>query len=158
MTETSSLLFQSWNVFKVSLCFILLTFISEEFAFSAFCCFLFLFTLSKPYLISFTTIFVVSTFMDIYSGQFIGLSFCQFIFIYLCILQFRILLLNSRIIFGIYFVFLLLLATEFLGFLITFVLSHKSFDLILHFEHTAVAMFLCCLYCLAAFIKRKIKD
>lgn len=156
--EISSLLFQSLNVFKISIFFMLLTLISNEFAFSAFCCFLFLFTLSKPYLISFTTIFIISTFMDIYSGQPIGFSFCQFVFIYLFVFQFRILLLNSRIIFGIYFFFLSLLAMEFLGFLITFGLSHNTFDFMTHFQHTSIATFLCCLYCFAAFINRKIKD
>lgn len=156
--EISSLLFQSWNIFKISVFFILLTLISSELAFSVFSCFLFLFTLSKPYLISFTTIFIISTFMDIYSGQLIGLSFCQFAFIYLCVLQFRILLLNSRIIFGIYFFFLSLLAMEFLGFLITTCLSRNSFNLMFHLQHISIATFLCCLYCFAAFINRKIKD
>lgn len=158
MMEISSLLFQSWNVFKVSVFFILLTLISSELAFSVFSCFLFLFTLSKPHLISFTTIFITSTFMDIYNGQLIGFSFCQFIFIYLCVLQFRILLLNSRIIFGIYFFFILLLIAKFFGFLITTGLSHNSFNFVYHLQHISIATFFCCLYCLAAFINRKIKD
>lgn len=159
MNEISSLLFQFWNVFKVSFCFILFSFISSELAFSAFCCFIFIFTLSKPYLVNFSTIFIVSAFMDIYNEQFIGLSSCQFLFMYLCILQFRILLLNSRIIFGIYFFFLILLAMEVFYFLLmTFVLFHYSFDFINHLERISIAMFLCCLYCLMAFINRKIKD
>ena len=156
--EISSLLFQSLNVFKISIFFMFLTLISDEFAFSAFCCFLFLFTLSKPYLINFTTIFIISTFMDIYSRQLIGLSFCQFVFIYLFVLQFRIFLLNSRIIFGIYFFFLSLLVMEFLGFFITTCLSRNPFNLMSHFQHISIATFLCCLYCFAAFINRKIKD
>ena len=146
-----------WNICRVSIPFFVLSLISSDFTISAFCCFIFLFTLSKPYLINISTIFVISTFIDIYNTQFIGISFFQFLFIYLAIIQFRILLLNSRIIFGIYFFCLLMIASEVMCFFITAVLLRKSFDLSMHFEHIAVAVFLCCLYCSIAFVNRKIK-
>ena len=156
VTTISAYLVNLWDICKVSVPFMLLTLISVDISVAFFCCFIFLFALSKPHLINLATIFIISVFIDLYNNQLIGLSFYQFLLIYLSIFQFRILLLNSRIIFGIYFFCLLMIVSEFLRFFITAVFFKIPSDFYGYFERVAIAVFLCCLYCLVAFIKRKL--
>jgi hypothetical protein len=153
----SKLLPHFFNTSLITLFFVALSFISSEFAIAAFYSFIFIMTLSMPWIIRVPTIFTISTFFDIYNSQFIGVSFIQFIATYMAIIKFRTLLLNCRIIFGIYFFLLLVLASEFLSFIIAFV-SRNSFDFYMHFARISMATFLCCAYCLIAFIVRKIRD
>lgn len=153
--KITSLLFQIWEVSKISIGFIALSFISSDFSFSAFCCFLFLSTLFKPRLINIATIFVISIFIDINNGIVIGGSLCQFLMTYFGTLRFKTFLLNNHEPFGIFFFFLLLSATEFLYFLVTALFCR--FDLLAHFNRIFNAVLLCSLYYFVIFIKRKVK-
>lgn len=156
VSAVSAYLISFWNVLRISVPFMLLSMISINVSIAAFSCFIFLFALSKPHLINLATIFVVSVFTDLYNNQFIGLSFFQFLLIYLSVFQFRVLLLNSRIIFGIYFFCLLMIVAEFWRFLITSISFKIPSDCSSYFEDVAIAVFLCCLYCFVAFVKRKL--
>lgn len=158
-SKTSSIsLSRLWSTLCISLIFYILLLISPEITFSLFSCSIFLFVLSKPRLFNIVSIFLVSVFMDIYSAQLIGLSCCQFLFIYFCVLKFRILLLNSRIIFGIYFFFLLLVASEIVCFIMTTIISGHPFDVNWHIDRVCTSVFFCSLYCSLAFAKRKLES
>lgn len=144
------------GIVLVASCFICFAVISPDTAFSLFSCYIFVSTLSKPHLLSVTLIFVVSFFLDAYSSQLIGLSFYQFFLVYMCALRFRIILLNSRIIFGIYFFFLVSLLQEFVCFFITVICSQNPFDFATHTERVCVSVSFCCVYCLVAFLRRRV--
>ena len=147
-----------WGSLCVSLIFCMFCLIFLDIVFPLFSCAIFLFVLSKPRLFNIVSIFLVSVFMDIYNGQLIGLSFCQFFFLYFCVLRFRILILNSRIIFGIYFFFLLVSASEGVGFVITKIILGHHFDIDWHIERVCMSVFFCALYCSLAFAKRKLQN
>lgn len=142
----------------ISIPFMCLSIVSNDIMIAAFCAFIFLFTLSKPNFVNIPAIFLVATFADIYNGQIAGISFVQFMVIYLCVNRFRMLLLNCRIIFGIYFFFLMMLASESICFLLTWLFFGHSFDLYMHFERLTISVFLCSLYCLVAFLSKKMSS
>lgn len=129
--------------------------ISHPVAFSLFSCFLFAVTLFKPRFFSVASIFCVSIFTDIYNAQLVGLSFCEFFFIYFWVLKFRTLLLNSRAIFKIYFFLMLAVGTECLCFVITTVVSGHSFDMNWHFERVCMSVFFCSIYCFLKSLKKR---
>lgn len=145
------------NILLITLSFIFLSFISSEFAISFFYCFIFVATLSKPWIMEIITIFSVSIFCDIYNSQFIGVSFIQFVTPYMLILRFKSVLLNSRIFFGIYCFCLLIIISESILFLISFV-SKNTFNIYDHAMRCFVSVLLCSFYCFAAFVVRKIRD
>lgn len=145
------------NILLITLLFIFLSFISSEFAIAFFYCFIFIITLSKPWILEIVTIFSVSIFCDIYNSQFIGISFIQFIILYMLVLRFKSVLLNSRIIFGVYCFSLLIIIPEFFLFLISLIFRN-TFNIYDHIMRWVMSISLCSIYCFIAFIMRKIRD
>ncbi len=145
------------HILLITLLFIFLSFISAEFAIASFYCFIFIITLSKPWALEIVTIFVVSIFCDIYNSQIIGISFIQFIILYMMVLRFKSVLLNSRIIFGVYYFSLLIIVPEFFLFLISLTFRN-SFNVYDHIMRWVMSVSLCSFYCFVAFIMRKIRD
>lgn len=145
------------NILLITLLFIFLSFISSEFAIAFFYCFIFIITLSKPWILEIVTIFSVSIFCDIYNSQFIGISFIQFIILYMLVLRFKSVLLNSRIIFGVYCFSLLIIIPEFFLFLISLIFRN-TFNIYDHIMRWVMSISLCSIYCFIAFIIRKIRD
>lgn len=145
------------NILLITLLFIFLSFVSSEFAIAFFYCFIFIITLSKPWILEIVTIFSVSIFCDIYNSQFIGISFIQFIILYMLVLRFKSVLLNSRIIFGVYCFSLLIIIPEFFLFLISLIFRN-TFNIYDHIMRWVMSISLCSIYCFIAFIMRKIRD
>jgi cell shape-determining protein MreD len=145
------------NTLAVTFPFIILSFVWSECALAAFYCFIFVMTLSKPWLVSIVSIFMVSAFMDIYNSHVVGISFLQFIVMYIMVIRFRAVLLNCRIWFGICCFFGMVCVLEFLGFLVT-IISGNTFNFSIHVMRVFYAVIMCSLHCGISIIKMKSVD
>lgn len=128
-----------------------------QYAMSIFYCFIVIFTLSKPWVIRIYDLFATSMILDIYNGNFVGISFFQCLFLYALILRFRSILLNTRISYGIFYFGLALIVPELVGVFITLI-ARGSFVLLNHVKIIVIATVLFSIYCGTTIIHRKIRD
>lgn len=145
-----------------SFCFSLLaaiccSVIFGKYAIALLYCFIVIFTLSKPWLVRIYDLFIASVVFDIYSGNLVGVSFLQCLALYVIIVRFRSILLNTRVSYGIFcFGFILFVPELICAFFAS--ISGGSFVLLNHLKIIAAATVLFSIYCSATIVHRKISD
>jgi hypothetical protein len=134
--------------------FVILFFVSISFAECLLYCYIF--TLYGENSAKSAIIFAISLFFDIYTAQFIGVSFLTFMVIPLINSELRSTLLYVSDIFKIYYFFLLLCFCKLVSFAVA-IIFNKGFDFYGHISRVFLTIAVFCVYCFVKNILPKMK-
>ena len=117
---------------------ILAAIVFGKYAISVLYCLIFTLTLSRPWFVKISDMFVASMILDIYNQHIPGFLFIQCLILYIMTMRFRSILLNSRISFCVVCFFAILVIPESASFLAAFLFGSGG-DLFAHIQIMLVA-------------------
>ena len=115
---------------------------------------IFAITLSRPWMIKISDMFISSIILDIYTQGIVGLLFVQCLALYVITMRFRSILLNCRISFGVFCFFLILLIPESISFFSMYFFGSGS-NFFPHLKRILIASFFFSLYCAFSIFRKK---